>query len=132
MEETTAAAWRPERFDVDDLTIELAYIARFLDVLEEATGSTSMGAQQIQLLLALYTHGEMSQSRLMQVTRSTKTTHSRNIAKLGIGEDPLVRDGPGWVESYEDLRDRRNKMVRLTPKGKALLTDVAKATFRHK
>jgi DNA-binding MarR family transcriptional regulator len=112
-------------------TVELAYIGKFLEVLENATEHASLGAQQIQLLLALYTHGEMSQSQLMQVTGASKTTHSRNLAKLSIGED-RTKSGPGWIETYQDPMDRRSNMVRLTPKGRALLTTVANATFNRK
>lgn len=109
----------------------LATIGRFLEALEEGTDHASLGAQQIQLLIALYTYGEMSQQALMKHTGAQKTTHSRHIAKLSVGENPLTRNGPGWIESYEDVMDRRTKLVRLTPRGRAMLDRVTEATFRQ-
>jgi len=87
-----------------------------------------MPVQQILLLLALHTYGEMTQQSLGTYTGVQRSSNSRNIAKLGIGEN-LGRPGLGLVESYEDPVDRRTKMVRLTPKGSALMRSaVEKAT----
>ena len=43
---------------------------------------------------------------------------SRNVAALS-KHHRLGREGLDLVEAYEDLADRRFKLVRLTPKGKA-------------
>lgn len=104
-----------------------AATAQFLEVLCHSTGDTTMPVQQILLLLALHTYGEMSQHTLGTHTGVQRSSNSRNIAKLGTGESPS-KPGLGLVESYEDLADRRNKMVRLTPKGSALLRSVVEKT----
>jgi DNA-binding MarR family transcriptional regulator len=54
---------------------------------------------------------------------------SRHCSRLGPGLTP--RD-PGWglVEAYEDPEYRRRKLVQLTPRGKVLIQEIAKATER--
>lgn len=108
----------------------LAAVGRFLEALEKQTDEAGLVAKQIQILLVLYTAGETSQSNLMRVIGTkAKTTHSRHITKLSVGDKPLLRNGPGWVENYDDPVDRRTKLVRLTPRGRALLDRVIEATF---
>lgn len=99
-------------------------ITRFIEELGKATGDFTMPSQQQLLLLALYTHGELQQQGLERFTGVKRSSNSRNITRLGIGETPWSNNGPGWVESFEDLRDRRNKMVRLTPKGRKMIDSV--------
>jgi DNA-binding MarR family transcriptional regulator len=103
----------------------------FIQALQKATELKTFESQQQLLLLSLYVHGEMSQANLDKFTGVEKSSISRNIARLGEGERPLVKRGPGWVESYEDPKDRRNKMVRLTPRGRALLEQVASEVSPH-
>lgn len=100
-------------------------VAAFEEALGEVTGNTEMPMQQQQLLLQLYIHGELPQAELHKWTRVEKSANSRNVLKLGPGEKPWLKAGPGYVESYEDARNRRIKHVRLTPKGKAIIEEAA-------
>jgi DNA-binding MarR family transcriptional regulator len=97
---------------------------QFLEALARVSGDNTMGCQQVLLLLALYQYGRLSQHDLERHTGVKRSSNSRNIAKLGPGEQPWSKQGPGWVESYEDPMDRRTKMVRLTPQGVALIQAV--------
>ena len=98
----------------------------FIEALARATERPNIEAQQQLLLLALYgAPSGISQQDLPKYTGVQKSSNSRNIARLGDGERPLIERGPGWVESFEDPADRRNKLVRLTPRGRALLERVA-------
>jgi DNA-binding MarR family transcriptional regulator len=109
----------------------IAAAGAFIQALQKATGMKTFESQQQLLLLSLYVHGEMAQQNLDEFTGVEKSSISRNIARLGDGERPLIKRGPGWVESFEDPADRRNKMVRLTPRGKALLDQVAREVAPH-
>jgi DNA-binding MarR family transcriptional regulator len=106
-------------------------VARFLSELAAATNDYTMPSQQLLLLLALYVHGEVPQQDLTKYTGVQRSSNSRNISRLGSGETPWSSTGPQLVEAYEDLKDRRNKIVRLTPKGRALLDSVAQATHNQ-
>ena len=110
-----------------------ATTAHLIDSLCEASGDHTMGAQQLLLLLALYTYGQQAQSALGAHTRVSPPANSRNIAKLGKGEwvmkggKKVFVPGPGWVESFDDHEDTRNKWVRLTPLGHATIRTAVEA-----
>jgi DNA-binding MarR family transcriptional regulator len=95
--------------------------AQFLEALTKESNEPTLGVQQVLLLLSLYNYGQLGQHDLERHTGVKRSSNSRNIAKMGAGEKPWSKTGPGWVESYEDPMDRRNKMVRLTPQGSALI-----------
>ncbi|KQW02195.1 hypothetical protein ASC87_13265 [Rhizobacter sp. Root1221] len=97
----------------------------FIEALTKHTGITDFESQQMRLLLSLYIHGELNQLDLERYTGVKKSSNSRNIARLGDGEKPTIKRGPGWVESFEDPENRRTKLVRLTPTGRKLLEKVA-------
>jgi DNA-binding MarR family transcriptional regulator len=103
----------------------LGAASAFIESLAKHTGIKTLETQQQLLLLSLYIHGDLNQLDLERYTGMRKSSNSRNIARLGEGEHPSVERGPGWVESYEDPENRRSKLVRLTPRGKALLEKVA-------
>ena len=100
--------------------------------LSELTGDYTMPSQQQLLLLSLYVHGTLNQASLEVVTGVTRSSNSRNIGKLGRGEKAWADDGPKLLESYEDLMDRRNKLVRLTTKGKAIVEEAWERAFNPK
>jgi DNA-binding MarR family transcriptional regulator len=108
---------------------DIAQVNDFIKTLSELTEDPTMPCQQQMLLLSLYGASEVSQSELENLTGVKRSSNSRNIAKLGKGEDAWANNGPGWVESYEDLHNRRVKMVRLTPRGRAMLDDVWNRVF---
>lgn len=117
--------------DPKDQMAALVITAKFLETLAETTGDSLMAMQQLTLLLQLRIHGTLNQQDLHRYTAVEKSANSRNIAKLGPGERPHIEPGPGWVESFEDPANRRTKLVRLTPKGHALMDEVAKAAAQY-
>lgn len=110
-------------------TTDLAATCEFIKSLSALTNDPTMPSQQQTLLLSLYIHGQVSQSKLEELTGVKASSNSRNIAKLGAGEDRLADNGPKLLENYEDLKNRRTKMVRLTPKGHALLDECWNLSF---
>lgn len=103
-------------------------VADYLAHLGRATGDTTMPTQQVLTLIAAYLNPDMNLTDLHRYTGVEKSSNSRNIAKLGDGERPPIKRGPGLIESYHDPMDRRYVKVRLTPRGKALMDQVAQRT----
>jgi DNA-binding MarR family transcriptional regulator len=105
----------------------------FLKALSEAVGDSTLGLQQVRLLTSLYIHGALNQGSLHDYTGVERSANSRNIARLGSGQWIENRAtgakrheaGAGMVEAYEEPQDRRQKMVRLTPHGKAVMDAAA-------
>jgi DNA-binding MarR family transcriptional regulator len=54
------------------------------------------------------------------------TSMSRNLIDMG-ERDRNLNDGPGLVEKYENIMNRREHLYRLTLKGRALLAAITKA-----
>jgi DNA-binding MarR family transcriptional regulator len=90
--------------------------AAFTESLQELIGDSSTTFPQVLLLTQLYIHGTLNQQDLDRYTLVKKSANSRNVEKYR---------QEGWLESYEDLLDRRSKLVRLTPQGRALLETAA-------
>lgn len=109
-----------------DLSRSIYAVAAFGEALQAIARDPFMTLPQINLLLQLYVHGQIMQQELPRYTMVEKSANSRNIAKLGPGERPTILEGPGWIEAYEDPMNRRTKIVRLTPRGRALLEQAAK------
>ena len=53
-------------------------------------------------------------------------TMSRNLIDMG-ERDRNHEDGPGLVESHENIMNRRETLYRLSPKGRALLAAITRA-----
>lgn len=103
----------------------LGAASAFLDAFTRITENRTIEAQQIQLLLVLYTNGSVVQGNLEKLTGVGPSSISRNIAKLGAGVRPATEKGPGWVQSYDDPNNRRTKIVELTPAGRKMLEKVS-------
>lgn len=116
---TTSSVTQDPNTQVAAAAVALEYI----DAICELTGDYSITAPQVTLLTLLRVHGQVYQQSLNKFTRVKRSSNSRNIAKLGIGESPLKAPGLGLVESIQDLADRRLQIIRLTPKGLALVTE---------
>lgn len=110
-------------------TEDLARISAFIKALSELTNDSTMPSQQQLLLLSLAVHGHLNQQAIEDYTGVKRSSNSRNIAKLGMGERPLEAPGPGYVQSEEDLRNRSAKIVSLTPKGRALIDEAWERAF---
>jgi DNA-binding MarR family transcriptional regulator len=57
---------------------------------------------------------------------TSQSLMSRHIADLG-KVNRYHKPGFGLVETYDDLMDRRNKLVRLTPRGRHIVLEMSKA-----
>lgn len=102
----------------------LSITADTLQIIRKFINNSELPMQTIQTYLYITKHGEVPLSDLEKVTGLSQSAVSRNVAKLGQGltaRDP----GFGLVEAYEDPNFRRRKLVRLTPRGKALAQEVA-------
>ena len=111
-------------------TSDIARINDFIRSLSEVTGDYTMPSQQQLLLLSLFVRGTINQQDLETHTGVKRSSNSRNISKLGRGEKAWTDDGPHLVESFEDLLDRRMKLVRLTPKGQAVIKQAWEMAFK--
>lgn len=108
----------------------VAVAAEFMDAICELTSDNTITAPQVVLLLQLKIHGSIYQQDLPKYTRVQKSANSRYIAKLGMGERPLIQPGPGYVTSEPDLQDRRLQVVKLTQRGHALVDEAASRAGR--
>lgn len=113
-------------------TTDVSKVNVFIKSLSELTGDDTMPSQQQLLLLSLYVHGTLNQQGLEDLTGVKRSSNSRNISKLGIGEKPVEELGPKLLESFEDPLNRRTKLVRLTPKGRAIVTQAWERAFGSK
>lgn len=104
--------------------------AEVLAAICELTGDYTISAPQVNLLLQLRLHGKIAQQDLQKYTHVEKSANSRNVAKLGAGEKPAIKAGPGYVTSDTDLHNRRMKIVQLTPLGLALIEEAASRAAR--
>lgn len=108
----------------------IGLVYHYLDKLRGYTKDSTMPIQQVITLLALYTNGTIAVADLHKYTNVKGSSNSRNLAKLGEGERPLIKPGPGWVRTWDDLNDRRFKYASLTPQGRALLEAVTKEVLK--
>lgn len=113
-------------------TSDIARVAAFIKALADLTNDYTMPSQQQLLLLALAVHGSVNQGDIEDLTGVKRSSNSRNINKLGDGEKPLEKAGPGYIKSEDDLTDRRYKKVFLTAKGKALIDEAWERSFGSK
>lgn len=86
-------------------TIPLQYVITFLIVAAEENQNVSTYA----------TRAGISQSLM-----------TRHLSDLG-SVNRYHEEGFGLVEAYEDLMDRRNRLIRLTAKGKSVVWEICEA-----
>lgn len=108
-----------------------AVAAEFLTAITELAQMPDISVPQVQLLLQLRIHGEVTQASLEDLTGVKKSAVSRNVAKMGPGEKPKVAPGPGWVVSERDLDNRKHNLVSLTQKGRAIVEEAALRAARY-
>ena len=111
--------------------ITAANATKLLQEIAKESGDPLMPLQQLAILTALYSAGELSQSALDGLTNVTgKNTNSRNVIKLGRGNASL---GPGLdlLEQVEDLMDHRAKRIRLTPRGRKFIEMAFRTVYPH-
>ena len=91
-----------------------------LRTITKETGQPDMTAQAIVLLLTVATQKETTMARLSEETGLTSSSISRYVAKLSRGMTPVDK-GYDLLEASDDPWNRRIKIVRLTPRGDALM-----------
>lgn len=102
------------------LTRVNAFVMAYLEAVTDCTGDKTMPLQQLRLLVALAVHETLPQTDLERYTGVGKTSNGRNIDRLGGGS--FREAGLELVTSETDEKDRRYKLVRLTPKGRAVMS----------
>ena len=100
-------------------------ISRALGALREELEYSDMPAQLIQILLEVAAVGEVTQQDLEKKVGISRAAVSRFLAILSVGVPR--RPGLRLVESFEDPEYRRRKIVRVTAKGKAVVTRMTDA-----
>jgi DNA-binding MarR family transcriptional regulator len=86
--------------------------------------NAEMQAQQMAIFLAVAAQADLSVSEIAIVVGHSTSSVSRNVAALG----KVHRKGqPGLdlLNTREDINDRRNKRVRLTPRGTRVMATLA-------
>lgn len=112
-----------------ELNVKIGDVSRFLEKLTELTQDTTMPMQQVRCLLALYVHPQIAQQDLNKHIGVDKSAISRTIHILGAGIEPKKKQGPGLVQSVQDIYNRKCFNISLTPKGRALVAEAAKQAF---
>ncbi len=72
--------------------------------------------------------GEMPMEEMSKVSGTSPSSITRIAVRLGPGDKREV--GLGWIEAFEDPDWRRRKLVRLTPKGRATVEQLAGITSK--
>lgn len=73
------------------------------------------------VLTLLGRHGEMRMSRLAELLSVDMSVTSRHVAHVA---------ERGWIERLPDPADKRSRLLRLTPEGRAVLTELHRRTSR--
>jgi len=98
-----------------------------LRAIVEAASDPTMPIQQAMTFLVVAQSSEVPQAELIRNVGLAPSSVSRNVARLAQGT--LTEPGLYWIENYEDPAWRRRKLVRLTPRGKAVADRVSSAVL---
>jgi DNA-binding MarR family transcriptional regulator len=104
----------------------------FLECLKKVQQIHSeMPIQQLMCLLVIARKPEgLSLTEVAQMTNISLTTASRYIAALG-KQNRKREEGLNFVESYEDPMERRKKIIRLSPRGRATINKLTGVKNDH-
>jgi DNA-binding MarR family transcriptional regulator len=89
----------------------------------------TMPLQYVSVLLLVASDENQNFSTYATRQGTSQSLMSRHIADLG-SVNRYHKPGLGLVETYGDLMDRRNKLVRLTPKGRHIVSEMCEALER--
>jgi DNA-binding MarR family transcriptional regulator len=98
---------------------ELRSLANAIEAFRAIDSTMEMQKALTFLVVAASTDRDISMKELRDRIGFASSSTSRNIAALS-KHHRLGKPGYDLVETYEDLADRRNNLVRLTAKGRAL------------
>lgn len=96
----------------------LMYLCRGLAVLREHLGQSDLPAQLAHLYLEVAVAGEIPLATLAKRCGVGPVSASRLVFSLAQGAPG--KPGRGFLEIFEDPYDRRFKIVRITPHGRAM------------
>ena len=98
-----------------------AYAESQVETFREGINHKDVPLQTFALFLLLSSHSQVSVSQITQLFKPlSQAAVSRNISLLS-GDSRIRKDGGlGLAETFEDIHDRRSKLVRLSTKGRAL------------
>ena len=100
-------------------------IHRLLSAVEEIRNiSTDMPMQTLHILLLVAANPGITIAELIKKTGLSQSSCSRNLALLS-KTHRLGKPGLDLAEAREDPRERRRKVVRLTPKGRETVALIA-------
>lgn len=109
---------------------EAAALERAYDALEPFRDlRETMPLQYVTIFLLVAADENQNFSTYATRRGTSQSLMSRHIADLG-AVNRYHTEGFGLVETYDDLMDRRNKLVRLTPKGRTLVHRITRAMER--
>jgi DNA-binding MarR family transcriptional regulator len=103
---------------------QAALLAGVQELIRQANDSTMPIQQAVTFLLIARHSSEMPQSDLIDQVGVEASSVSRNLARLGDGEKPLVKPGLLWIEVYRDPAFRKRNLIRLTPRGRTVAAGV--------
>lgn len=96
---------------------EINGLMKAIDVIR--TDSDDMPAQQIQTFLAVALRPGLTMEDLSREVGISQSSCSRNVAALSKWHR-LGKPGADYIEANEDPRERRRKVMHLTPKGRTV------------
>jgi DNA-binding MarR family transcriptional regulator len=97
---------------------------RIITTLQKRFRNSELQVPMLLTFLHVANSGEIGMAALEDLTGVSQAAVSRNVAKLSQGIT-LKEPGLGLVEAFEDPTWRRRKIVRLTPRGAALIAELA-------
>lgn len=89
----------------------------------------TMPLQYVTAFLLVATDPDQNVTAYATRAGTSQSLMTRHLADLG-HVNRYHEEGFGLVEAYEDIMDRRNKLIRLTPKGKHVVWEMCEAMKR--
>jgi DNA-binding MarR family transcriptional regulator len=86
----------------------------------------TMPLQYVTAFLLVATDEHQNVTEYAKRARTSQSLMTRHLADIGM-INRYHKKGFGLVETYADVRDRRNKLVRLTAKGKDIVGEMCEA-----
>jgi DNA-binding MarR family transcriptional regulator len=84
--------------------------------------NSTMPLQYVTAFMLVAMEENLNVTEYAKRANTSQSLMTRHLQDLG-SYNRYHNEGMGLVETYEDMADRRNKLVRLTTRGKSLLWD---------
>jgi DNA-binding MarR family transcriptional regulator len=86
----------------------------------------TMPLQYVTAFLLVATEEHLNVTEYAKRAGTSQSLMTRHLADLG-SVNRHHEEGYGLVEGYDDLMDRRNRLIRLSPKGKHVVWEMCEA-----